>query len=110
MPDTIEIRWKGKRLPKVVDLPVPFISYSEGWGQQVICDPVGEFPYEQGKNLLKIEGADGLWEEANPANPCECGCGGFANVGKRFIQGHHFTGGARPKSDAPGEDSQSLPE
>lgn len=68
---TIKIRYRGKLIgnnwvydhAKVVDLPIPFISKSEKEGE-VICAPIGEFPYEYGKKLLELSGADGPFELA----------------------------------------------
>jgi len=85
MSDTIRIRYLGHRLPKFVDLPIPFVSNSEKVGQ-VKCDPVGEFPIDDGERLLEISGEQGLFvvendgvEKAHPElnlGPlCVCGCG-----------------------------------
>ena len=80
--DTIKIRFLGKT-PKIVELPVPYISKSERTGQ-VICDPVGEFPIEDGERLLEISGSEGMFirEVELPPEPepelgpfCACGCG-----------------------------------
>jgi hypothetical protein len=78
MQDMIKIRYLG-RTPKTVDLPIPFLSRSDRAGQ-VICDPVGIFPKEDGERLLEICGPGGLFilepftqEEVGPL--CACGCG-----------------------------------
>lgn len=92
---TIKLRWKGQKLPKVVDLPVPFIALSDRAGQ-VICNPIGEFPYEDGMKLLEICGPDGFFEavtengaEASPLPLCECGCGKpVSKPTNHFILGH----------------------
>lgn len=67
---TIKIRYRGKLVgkqwvydrPKVVELPIPFIAKSMKTGE-VICDPVGEFPEDDGLRLLKMSGPDGPFVE-----------------------------------------------
>ena len=58
----IKIRYTGEKLPKVVELPVPFISISGKTGE-VICNPDGIFPVEDGRKLLELSGPDGLFQE-----------------------------------------------
>ena len=98
---TIKIEYLGKG-QKIVELPVPFVSKCERTGQ-VICDPIGEFPEEDGLRLLEIAGPDGLFRQvgeviaAVPPQPeepkfydklCKCGCGQHIEVKKS----HKFTG------------------
>jgi len=75
-PTHLKIRYRGKLIgnqwvydkPKVVELPVPFLSRSEKEGE-VVCDPIGVFDYETGKKLLEKAGKDGafvLEEEVYP--------------------------------------------
>lgn len=55
-PATIKLKWKGKH-PKTFDLPIPFLSYSQQAElkvKKVICDPIGEFPFEDAERLLEI--------------------------------------------------------
>lgn len=60
---TIEIEFLG-RCPKVVELPVPFVSKCRKTGE-VVCDPIGVFPEADGEALLKISGPKGLFRRAN---------------------------------------------
>lgn len=53
----LKIEYKGKT-PRIIELPVPLISKREKTGE-VICDPIGVFPYVDGHNLLKLQGKDG---------------------------------------------------
>lgn len=67
---TIKIRYRGKLIgnqwtydhPKIVELPIPFISRSMKVGE-VVCDPVGEFPEDDGLRLLKMSGDGPFVEE-----------------------------------------------
>lgn len=56
----VKIKYLGKT-PKIVELPIPFISRSQKRGE-VICDPIGEFEEEDAAQLLAIEGAEGLFQ------------------------------------------------
>ena len=58
---TIKIKYLGERLPKRVMLPIPFESKCLQTGE-VICDPIGEFPEEDGMRLLQISGKNGLFQ------------------------------------------------
>lgn len=66
LPTEFKIRYRGKRYgekwiyqtPKLVELPIPFISRSEKVGE-VLCDPLGVFPYADGAKLLELSGKDG---------------------------------------------------
>ena len=77
-PETIKIRFRGKqaggqwfyKTPRIVELPVPYLSKAEKIGE-VLCDPVGEFPYEQGMKLLEICGENGPFELAEPLPKAE---------------------------------------
>ncbi|MDZ4345292.1 MAG: hypothetical protein U1E51_22980 [Candidatus Binatia bacterium] len=107
----LRIKWNGKN-PRTFSLPIPFISHSEKTGE-VICNPTGEFPPEDGQRLLDIEGTRAelvetvyegkeVTEEDGPKitvpkidilkalfDPCQCGCGkSVAKQGNRFILGH----------------------
>ena len=111
MAETMKIRWLGKG-EKKVELPIPYVSKSEKTGE-VLCNPIGEFPIEDGKRLLEIPGIEGSFElvgvmgqkapeTAKAVGPeyydktCECGCGerlqkkaSHKNTGiPRFILGH----------------------
>lgn len=65
-PTELKIRYRGKLMgskwlysaPRVVELPIPFISRSEKQGE-VICRPYGIFPYADGKRLLEMSGENG---------------------------------------------------
>lgn len=54
---TIRLRYNGPLRDgrKVVPLPVPFVSMSDKTGE-VVCDPVGEFPRDDGLRLLDLCG------------------------------------------------------
>lgn len=56
----MKIKYLGKMLPKIVELPIPFMFKSEKTGE-VICDPIGEFNDEDGQALLDINGPDGMF-------------------------------------------------
>ena len=99
---TIRIRYLGTKLPKIVELPIPYVSKSERTGQ-VICDPIGEFPAEDGERLLAMAGADAMFvlepDEMEYGDPCLCGCGEptiirpyhkKTNSRPKFIFGHHL--------------------
>ena len=111
---TIKIKYLGQGA-KTVELPVPFVSKCEKTGQ-VICNPVGEFPFEDGQRLLEISGEDGLFRlveilsDGNPISEpqaaksaleehfCVCGCGGRIEIKPqhkklgipKYLPGHHF--------------------
>lgn len=72
----LKIRYRGQlvggnwvySIPKVVELPIPFISKSGKIGE-VICNPIGSFDYENGSKLLELSGKDGpfvLEDEPRP--------------------------------------------
>ena len=81
-PAEIKIRYRGKfiggkwmySVPRTVELPIPFISRSEKQGE-VLCNPVGVFPYADGMRLLDMSGADGPFvlekEEGVAPDPLE---------------------------------------
>ncbi len=53
------IRYTGNKFPKVVELPVPFVSMSEKTGEIVFSSPennVQEFDNESGNNLAELGG------------------------------------------------------
>lgn len=103
----IEYLGKGK---KVVELPIPFVQKCEKTGE-VICDPVGMFPPEDGLRLLEINGDAGMFREVeriygdsaeapadHPKNICQCGCESeipwkkqHAKQPPKFIAGHNMT-------------------
>lgn len=60
-PVAIQITYTGARLPKHVQLPVPFDSRCLQRGE-VICNPIGTFPIEDGEALLALSGPDGLFQ------------------------------------------------
>ena len=68
-PTVIRIRYKGKLVgdqwmydhPKTVELPIPFVSKSAKIGE-VTCDPIGEFPWQEGRKLLDLAGENGPFE------------------------------------------------
>jgi hypothetical protein len=69
-PIGIRIKYKGKLVgdqwmydhPKTVELPIPFVSKSEKIGE-VTCDPIGEFPWQEGRKLLDLmAGQNGPFE------------------------------------------------
>jgi hypothetical protein len=68
-PTGIRIKYKGKLVgdqwmyehPKTVELPIPFVSKSEKIGE-VTCDPIGEFPWQEGRKLLDLSGQNGPFE------------------------------------------------
>lgn len=53
----LKIEYRGK-IPKIIELPIPFISKREKTGE-VVCNPIGIFPYIDGRNLLKLQDKDG---------------------------------------------------
>ena len=125
MKDTIKIRYLG-RTPKIVDLPIPFLAKCEHAGQ-VVCDPVGVFPREDGERLLEISGPEGLFilepfteEEVGPI--CACGCGEHIVILPihktkgipKYRHGHYKPnlprGSAVQKSDSEAEQTDHLSE
>lgn len=71
----LKIEWTGKRLPKIVPLPIPFTNRSEQTGE-VVCNPTGIFPLEEGERLLAMSGENGLfklvdriYETGSPGEP-----------------------------------------
>lgn len=67
--ETIRIEYIGKG-PKRICLPIPFVSMSEKTGE-VICNPVGEFPYEDGMRLLALSGANGIFRRVEDSPKIE---------------------------------------
>lgn len=51
----MKIKFLGARLPKTVELPLPFISKCEKTGE-VVCNPIGEFTEEDGRFLIGLGG------------------------------------------------------
>lgn len=98
-PKMMKLRYIGppKKGGKVVDLPIPFISKSESHGQ-VVCDPIGEFEWEDAQKLLAIapeifvKAEDNEQKASDPHLDlplCKCGCGKMVSKeGNRFILGH----------------------
>ena len=60
----MNIKYLGSRLPKVVSLPLPFISKCEKTGE-VVCNPVGEFTQEDGEFLIALKGMFVEFEQAD---------------------------------------------
>ena len=94
-PIAYRIKWLG-RGSKKVELPIPFVQKCEKTGE-VICDPVGEFPYEDGMKLLEVGGGMFKLAEGEKTDSptetksaveepkyydhlCACGCGGKIEV------------------------------
>lgn len=122
--EKIKIKFLGKT-PKRVELPIPFVQKCEKTGE-VICDPIGEFSYEDGIRLLEISGKDGLFKLVGelPANAsteikedlkagepehekhfCEC-CGKeipwkkhHITMPPRFLVGHSMKHSKRAKEE-----------
>lgn len=119
----LRIKWNGKT-PRTFSLPIPFISHSDKTGE-VRCDPIGEFPPEDGQRLLEMEGTraelvETIYEngaqkepeqkaEVKQAKPdtssfplCACGCEKHvAKEGNRFILGHSSKFPKAPTQQAP---------
>ena len=51
-PSHVKLKWTGVG-SKVVELPIPFLSKADKTGE-VVCDPIGEFPLEDGERLLGL--------------------------------------------------------
>lgn len=64
----MKIKFLGSRLPKVVSLPLPFISKCEKTGE-VVCNPVGEFTQADGEFLVGLKGMFVEFVEGNGAPP-----------------------------------------
>lgn len=105
----LRIKYLGKT-PRTFALPIPFVSHSERTGQ-VTCDPIGEFPAEDGKRLLELSGdafelVETVYETTTTTNGksidnplCECGCGDrVTKPTNRFILGHSTR--MKPSEDA----------
>ena len=58
--NTVEIRWLGTKKTRVVDLPVGLLALSDKTGE-VVCNPVGVFPADEGRKLLSLPGASSLF-------------------------------------------------
>ena len=120
---SLRIKWNG-RTPRTFSLPIPFISYSEKVGE-VLCDPIGDFPPEDGQRLLDMEGSlaelvetiyegEAPTEATGPAitvanDPCACGCGKpVSKQGNRFILGHSSKFPKTPSQEEPKEQSVTV--
>src|SRR3990167_1555502 len=125
---SLRIKWNG-RTPRTFSLPIPFISYSEKVGK-VLCDPIGDFPPEDGQRLLDMEGSLAeLVETIYEGEPlgatnststvssllgvqfslCQCGCGkSVAKEGNRFILGHSSKFPKAPSQEPPKEQSVTV--
>lgn len=116
-PIALRIKWLGKGTKKV-ELPIPFVQKCEKTGE-VICDPIGQFDFENGMRLLAVPGIEGVFELVEKVYPegaeavkaanvpretisvkaappveyydhvCACGCGG-----KIEKKAHHKATGA----------------
>ena len=112
----LRIKWFGKT-PRMFPLPIPFVSKSEKIGE-VLCDPIGEFPPEDGQRLLDIPGSlaelvETIYEGEAPGpetgpkitvpnDPCACGCGKpVSKQGNRFILGHSSKFSKKPSQQRP---------
>ena len=58
--NTVEIRWLGTKKTRVVDLPVGLLALSDKTGE-VVCNPVGVFPADEGRKLLSMAGASTMF-------------------------------------------------
>ena len=120
----LRIKWNGKT-PRTFSLPIPYLSHSDKTGE-VVCNPIGDFPPEDGQRLLDLEGTRAeLVEtiyEGEPAIPekvpyfreqlekpdtsqfplCACGCEKHvAKEGNRFILGHSSRFPKKPSQEQP---------
>lgn len=119
----LRIKWNGKT-PRTFSLPIPYLSHSDKTGE-VVCDPIGEFPPEDGQRLLDLEGTraelvETIYEGESPENPtqlvatlglkpdtsknplCACDCGKHvAKEGNRFILGHSSRFPKKPSQKQP---------
>lgn len=109
-PKTMRLKYVGppKKDGKVVDLPIPFISKSE-WRGRVVCNPIGEFEWSDGQELLarapeifvRVDALDSEGPGAGNSTStvtlspriqfslCQCGCGkSVSKEGNKFILGH----------------------
>ena len=84
---SLRIEWLGKGQKKV-ELPIPYIQKCEKTGE-VICNPIGEFPVEDGERLLEIAGTDGMFKlvekiyDGDPAKTKSTS----VNDGSKFYEG-----------------------
>lgn len=75
-PIAVRIRYRGKLIgdkwvydhPKIVELPIPYVSRSEKT-DEITCDPIGEFPWQDGRKLLDLSGKDGPFEFVEDVYP-----------------------------------------
>jgi hypothetical protein len=76
-PIAIRIKYRGKLMgqmgyvydhPKTVELPIPLVAKSEKTGE-VTCNPIGEFPWQDGRKLLDLSGKDGPFEFVEEVYP-----------------------------------------
>jgi virulence-associated protein VagC len=63
-----KLKWLGARLPKTVELPIPFMALSAKTGE-VICNPVGEFDDQTATALLGM--APDFWERVDEQEPVQ---------------------------------------
>ena len=105
----LKLKYLGSKIPRTFKLPIPFLSKSDDRGQ-VVCDPIGEFPVEDGRFLLGLgtdqfelieEVDDGLTEEDAKQQGemplCACHCGKRLEWKKqykyqevpKFLNGHN---------------------
>ena len=105
----LKLKYLGKT-PRTFKLPIPFIAKSDERGE-VVCNPVGEFPVEDGKALLglgsdafelieEVEDGKGEVEDGSPGEMslCACNCGKrltwkkqykYMKAVPKYIQGHY---------------------
>lgn len=95
---SLKIKFLGKRLPKMVLLPIPFVAKSEQTGA-VECNPVGEFDPENGQRLLDISGANGPFQLVETIYE-ENGNTSTPQTGEGDVVANPRRGPGRPKKEA----------
>lgn len=51
--------------------------------------------YQEVEKVIEVKEV----KDSKKKYPCECGCGGLANPGCKYIRGHHFAAGRKKKAD-----------